>query len=282
MAKETTEAQRWMIEAFGRFIAELHRERRRVENAVAQGAPSGRTASGEGVGFAAVQRELKTLLEDLAVEATGTMRPETFARAQYAMTVLADEIFVKHMADWEGAQDWQEHPLEVELFGSQDAATLFFTHADRVIESADRADAPVAEIFYYALALGFEGMLDPQERAEYLRKLAVRFGRTARRPREVAKLCPETYRNLHVDSTGGFLPTAWKAIAVVAAVAVLSIVGVAVTYGVRTGTAAETCNEIQALCDDAQMGAAMQTPGGAAGSGARRAEGSGPAPETQR
>ncbi len=244
MGRERTEAHTWLGESFAQFVAELHKQRRRVENAAPETTAFGKAATAEGVAFDSVQRELKRLLEDLDAEASAYMRPEAFKRAHYAMAVLADEIFMRHMAEWDGAALWQQHPLEVEIFGTQDAATLFYKKADETIQSTDRADAAVAEIFYYAISLGFEGMLDQKERTDYMRKLAIRFGRTPRRTTEISKLIPQAYGNLHVESRGGLLPAMWKAIAVLAAVVLISIVALTVTYRQSTSAISDKCGTI--------------------------------------
>lgn len=244
MGRERTEAHKWIGESFAQFVAELHKQRRRVENAAPETTAFGKAAVSESVAFDSVQRELKQLLEDLDADSSAYMRPEAFKRAQYAMAVLADEVFMKHMAEWDGAALWQAHPLEVEIFGTQDAATLFYMKADEAIQSTDRADAAVAEIFYYAISLGFEGMLDPKERADYMRRLAVRFGRTARRTAEITKLSPQAYGNIHVESRGGLLPTMWTAVGILAAVVLLSIVALTMTYRRQTDDLSTQCDAI--------------------------------------
>ncbi len=84
-------------------------------------------------------------------EFSGALRKDT----QYAMTALADEIFLNE--DWEEKEIWKLNLLEHKVFGTKIAGDEFFTKIDKLLEERDPAFAELALIYFLALANGFQG-----------------------------------------------------------------------------------------------------------------------------
>lgn len=78
---------------------------------------------------------------------------EVYREAQYVMAVLADEIFLN--LDWEGKTRWPL--LESHLFHMHAAGDLFFQKLDRLLAQSGNAYLDLAALYFYALALGFQG-----------------------------------------------------------------------------------------------------------------------------
>lgn len=91
--------------------------------------------------------------------ATAADRTETgrrFLGLRYALVCWLDELFTCH-SPWSAA--WNEHKLEVELYGSNDRAWRFWEQA-KLAQSRPGAD--VLEVFFLCVALGFRGELREQ------------------------------------------------------------------------------------------------------------------------
>jgi type VI secretion system protein ImpK len=80
---------------------------------------------------------------------------EFFREAQYAMAVLADEIFLQ--LDWEGKEPWKSNLLESKLFHTHVAGELFFQKVDKMLQSRDPVYTDLAAVYLIALGLGFRG-----------------------------------------------------------------------------------------------------------------------------
>jgi type VI secretion system protein ImpK len=107
---------------------------------------------------AAVRASLIALLDRQLAEATrlgGPVSLEYYRSALYAMTALADEVFVR--LPWDGRGFWLRNLLESHYFGSQFAGDGFFARADDLIYRRDEAAAGIAPAYLMALALGFRG-----------------------------------------------------------------------------------------------------------------------------
>lgn len=114
-------------------------------------------ANGSGFpGVADLRARLIALLEPLS---RGGPAPEV-EEARFALITWADEVILK--ASWAGHSEWLREPLQMVLLHTNKGGDLFFEHLARL-----RPDQlPVREIYFLALALGFEGQLQgaPQER----------------------------------------------------------------------------------------------------------------------
>jgi type VI secretion system protein ImpK len=97
--------------------------------------------------------------------------------AQYAMAVLADELFT-HM-EWPGQESWPRYLLEPRLFKTHAAEVEFFKRVDKLLkneaEHPSRAARDLARMYLLVLASGFRGKYRQpnlhRPLAEYRRRL---------------------------------------------------------------------------------------------------------------
>jgi type VI secretion system protein ImpK len=95
----------------------------------------------------------------LAARSAADARPDNsgqFLGIRYALVCWLDELFTCH-SPWAAA--WNEHKLEVDLYGSNDRAWRFWEQA-KLAQSRPGNDA--LEAFYLCVALGFRGELREQ------------------------------------------------------------------------------------------------------------------------
>jgi type IV/VI secretion system ImpK/VasF family protein len=121
--------------------------------------------------------QLAQMLELQLAEANwmGGEARDRYPDAQYAMAVLADEMFTHF--EWEGQVGWQKHLLEVKLFKSHAADVEFFKRVDKLLK--DRPNSPVARdlarVYLLVIAAGFQGKYRPfgltRALAEYRQRL---------------------------------------------------------------------------------------------------------------
>lgn len=111
-----------------------------------------------------------------------------YEKIKYILYVLADEILL--VSNWEHADLWQhEHLLEWQHFKTNEAGEEFY----RRLESEGERDDELAEVYYLALCLGFQGKYgDEPGRIQDLkwrlyRMLPNRFGE------DDARLTPQAY-----------------------------------------------------------------------------------------
>lgn len=82
-------------------------------------------------------------------------RGEEWALASYAIASLIDELMIVEVP-WPGRSWWENHAVEVELFGTRRRATEFF---DRVTKAASYPDPSTLMIYVAAVVMGFRGIL---------------------------------------------------------------------------------------------------------------------------
>ena len=87
---------------------------------------------------------------------------EEWSLASYALAAVVDELLIVDIS-WSGQTWWENHAMEVELFGTRRRATEFFERADR----AAALQSPNAlQVFVGAVVIGFRGTY--RERPELL------------------------------------------------------------------------------------------------------------------
>ncbi len=89
-----------------------------------------------------------------------------FALAQYALIYWVDEVLIK--SSWRSADHWKNSILELEYFGTRQAAVDFWNRAkqaeDQVkIRGRTTRNADALETFFLCAALGFRGELFQDE-----------------------------------------------------------------------------------------------------------------------
>jgi len=77
--------------------------------------------------------------------------PEDVKDAHFALVAWADEII--NVSGWQGAAEWQRDPLQLQLFGTRRGGVEFFEH----LEKLRRENEAALEVYFLALALGFQG-----------------------------------------------------------------------------------------------------------------------------
>jgi type VI secretion system protein ImpK len=89
---------------------------------------------------------------------------ETFLGVRYALVCWVDEMFV---LDSPWSERWNEHKLEVQLYGSNDRAWKFW---DQARVAAGRPTADALEVFFLCVMLGFSGELseDPNRLGQWI------------------------------------------------------------------------------------------------------------------
>jgi type VI secretion system protein ImpK len=110
--------------------------------------------------------------DDSGVGRTAPAAGERFLGIRYALVCWLDELFTTRSA-W--AHDWNEHKLEVELYGGNDRAWRFWEQA-RFAQTSLTTDA--LEVFYLCVALGFRGALtdQPEQLAAWMAAARQRLG----------------------------------------------------------------------------------------------------------
>jgi len=149
---------------------------------------------GDGRAFpdaAALRAQLLALLAPFHAAAIAQgVAPEEAEEARFALVAWADEVLAK--ASWAGRDEWMREPLQVQLYRTNRAGDEFYSHLAKL-----RPESPAREVYFLALALGFEGQLQGQE-AERRALLAREYevlraaGRLAETARE-SQLTPDAY-----------------------------------------------------------------------------------------
>lgn len=101
-----------------------------------------------------VRTQIKALLA--RQEKTAAAHAELYSlykhRAEQILIYLVDQII--HNSGWDQAGSWKD--LELELYGTQDGGHAFF----QLLRDPQYGDPELRPIFFYALAMGFQGELE--------------------------------------------------------------------------------------------------------------------------
>jgi type VI secretion system protein ImpK len=102
---------------------------------------------------------------------------QRFLGIRYALVCWLDELFTTR-SSW--SEEWNEHKLEVELYGSNDRAWKFWEQA-RLAQTRATTDALV--VFYVCVMLGFRGSLgeQPEQLSTWLAASRQRLGQVTER-----------------------------------------------------------------------------------------------------
>ncbi len=107
----------------------------------------------------------------------GSEAPPTipFLGVRYALVCWLDELFI---LDSPWSERWNEHKLEVQLYGSNDRAWKFW---DQARLAAGRPTADALEGFFQCVMLGFSGEMDGAGLAEWIARTRQQLGQARRR-----------------------------------------------------------------------------------------------------
>ena len=90
---------------------------------------------------------------------------------RYLKAALADEVLLQ--GDWVGRRAWAGHLLETGLFRTSVAGDRVFIDIERVLSEREPAQRPLARLYLFALALGFQGRLRGQQEQSQLQSLRI-------------------------------------------------------------------------------------------------------------
>lgn len=232
-------------------FAEFYEEVASIKLAIAEGRLSNYLAVGDetppthGPDLALrVSSRLATVLRNQARGIHGCATPteaKAYTMAQYAMAVLADEIFLLDPElEWTGRKPWLDVLLEDQLFHTRDAGQRFFQFVEQVLHEANRSalHTDLASVFLLALQLGFKGRYRGEHGASVLRNYRERLYRFAEQKGVAAEAqfaFPQAYQHLARGKKEERLAplSRWYAlgrIALVAYVAVSTLVWVVLMY----------------------------------------------------
>jgi type IV/VI secretion system ImpK/VasF family protein len=113
-----------------------------------------RAATGEA---RSAETERATMLAafETALAKTRGPRGEEWKLASYALAALVDDLLIVEIP-WAGRSWWENHAIEVELFGTRRRATEFF---DRAAKAATLPEKDAMTIYAAAVVMGFRGVL---------------------------------------------------------------------------------------------------------------------------
>ncbi|MCE2726939.1 MAG: DotU family type IV/VI secretion system protein [Planctomycetaceae bacterium] len=113
-----------------------------------------RAASGKAGPVEAERALLRARFDATAARCRGPLAAD-WELAGYALAAVADELMIVDIA-WPGQSWWENHALEVELFGTRRRATEFYARAEK---AAAIASQNVLQIYVAAVLMGFRGIL---------------------------------------------------------------------------------------------------------------------------
>jgi type VI secretion system protein ImpK len=232
-------------------FAEFYEEVASIKLAIAEGRLSNYLAVGDetpptrGADLALrVSSRLAAVLRNQARGIHGCATPaevKAYTMTQYAMAVLADEIFLLDPElEWSGRKPWLDVLLEEQLFHTRDAGQRFFQHVEQVLHETNRSalHTDLASVFLLALQLGFKGRYRGEHGANVLRdyrEQLYRFANQKGHAPDARPAFPQAYQHLVKDKKEQRLAplSRWYAfgrIALLAYVAVSTLVWVVLMY----------------------------------------------------
>jgi type VI secretion system protein ImpK len=109
-------------------------------------------------GAIALSAQLCQLIELQSLEAgrlAGRGNVDLELRARFLKAALADEMMLR--SDWPGRAHWRHVLVEATLFRTAHAGQQVFGDIDQLLKERDPARRPLAQLYLYLLALGFQG-----------------------------------------------------------------------------------------------------------------------------
>ena len=172
--------------------------------------------------------------------------------ASFAVVAFLDETIQR--SAWSERGDWQQQPLQLELFDRNDAGEEVF-HRLEALRSAGAERADVLEVYYLCLALGFRGRLEFESPNRHRDLVADVYGDLSRAPTLApGPLAPHAEPAGRVAATVRRRVPAWAVLAACAALCVVAYATLAVVARTNAGSAADFLEQERA--DVAQNGPA--------------------------
>lgn len=161
---------------------------------------------------ASIQKRLHSILLQQAQELqrqTGSMIKASHIHSMhYLFAALADEIFLN--LPWQGAEVWGQSLLEAHIFNTQMAGENVFSDIEVLLEQTDPLAPDMAEIYLFAIGLGFRGRLrhDEETLQRYQTRLRqfVEAGLSGPAMETSAHLMPTCYQHTFTEPPGRGLP----------------------------------------------------------------------------
>lgn len=101
-----------------------------------------------------MRQRISSLLDNMHQRAQQVGIPsEDVLEAKYALVAFIDEQLLK--SRWVGVTDWMARPLQLVHFNENTAGEGFFHRLQALMQQPNRVH--VVQIYYYCMALGFEG-----------------------------------------------------------------------------------------------------------------------------
>jgi type VI secretion system protein ImpK len=101
-----------------------------------------------------MRQRISSLLDNMHQRAQQVSIPaEDVLEAKYALVAFIDEQLLK--SRWAGVTDWMARPLQLIHFNENTAGEGFFARLQALMQQPNRVH--VVQIYYYCMALGFEG-----------------------------------------------------------------------------------------------------------------------------
>lgn len=103
-------------------------------------------------------RQLENFIELQTLEVrrgSNRFAQQSNQQALYLKVALADEILLKR--EWAGRDVWCQHLLETALFRTSIAGEKVFSDIEQMLREREPSQRSLAQLYLFALALGFEG-----------------------------------------------------------------------------------------------------------------------------
>lgn len=154
----------------------------------------------------AFQNEIISFIKSKSAEIfyeTGKIGGDIFEEVGYIMAALSDEIFIG--LNWDGREYWKNNLIEQKMFNSHNSGEIIFDKIFRVLQDQSIEAAELAIIYFYCLALGFQGakrsLADVAEQIQVLKaKLYYKiYYKDSKLFREKSFLFPKSYDSLFAE-----------------------------------------------------------------------------------
>lgn len=119
-----------------------------------------------------VSRQLENHIELQALEyrqGASRFAQQAAQDARYLKAALADEILLQR--EWPAREVWGQHLLETALFRSSVAGQKVFEDIQQLLRAREAAQRPLAQLYLFTLALGFQGQYRGQSSSTLIAEL---------------------------------------------------------------------------------------------------------------